>query len=80
MTVERIVPADLSHEDQWRRNGEYVPADSYDEVVGLLREAERHLCFSILAASPNRMGGEAPFNAHCKHAEALLAKVRAVIN
>lgn len=48
------------------------------ELEALARETERHLCFSILAASPNRMGGDVPFKAHCEHAEALLAKVRAL--
>lgn len=49
-----------------------------DAAIALLREAERHLCFSLLAASPNRLGGDAPFKAHCEHAESVLVKVRAL--
>lgn len=49
-----------------------------EELVVLLREAERHLCFSILSASPNRLGGEVAFKEHCRHANNLLTEVRSL--
>lgn len=38
--VDRIVPAHLEGDDLWRRNGEYVAADAYDNTVLRIAELE----------------------------------------
>lgn len=40
LQVERIVPSELSGDEQWRRNGEYVAAEHYDEALKRTAELE----------------------------------------
>lgn len=44
MTVERIVPSELSEDDRWRKNGEYVSADAYDAAIHTIDEIFCVLC------------------------------------
>lgn len=39
--MERIVPANLDGDELWRRNGEYVDAESYDAAVARMAELEK---------------------------------------
>lgn len=34
--VDRIIPSELSADEQWRRNGEYVSAYAYDEATATI--------------------------------------------
>lgn len=44
--MERIVPANLDGDDLWRRNGEYVDAESYDALVARVAELEAAIEFA----------------------------------
>lgn len=41
--MERIVPANLEGDELWRRNGEYVNAESYDSAIAHILNLETAL-------------------------------------
>ena len=59
MRVERIIPADLDSDELWRRNGEYVDADSYDAMKSLISEAHDALHKVLTAFIPSNDGAHA---------------------
>ena len=55
--MERIVPANLDGDELWRRNGEYVDADSYDAAVARVAELEAALTHAVEIAENKIVGG-----------------------
>jgi hypothetical protein len=49
-SVDRIIPSELSGDELWRRNGEYVDAAAYDAAVARIAELEARLSAVIAGA------------------------------
>ena len=58
--MERIVPANLEGDELWRRNGEYVDAESYYTAISRIAELEAALREAVeeLEACARTMSGE----------------------